>query len=61
MTTQYQSGQLVQTGDYYNYEVIEDKGTSVIVTPAYGHPTQWGESEGENYEYKKESLYPVIP
>ena len=63
MTTQiqYQSGQLVQTGDYFNYEVIKDKGNSVIVTPAYGSPVQWGEREGENYEYNKNSLYPVTP
>jgi len=55
----YQCGDQVQTGDYFQYEVITDKSETVEVTPAYGHNTQWGENEGETYEYKKEDLIPV--
>jgi len=56
----YKFGDQVQTGDFFQYEVIEDKGDTVVVTPAYGHNVQWGEKGGEKYEYKKEDLIPVI-
>jgi hypothetical protein len=55
----YHSGDLVHTGDRFVYEVVEDAGTDQIeVTPAYGHNTQCGEQQGENYIYLATSLYP---
>lgn len=54
----YKFGDQVHTGDYFVYEVVEDKGETVVVTPAYGYNTQWGEKGGEDYEYFKHNLYP---
>ena len=47
---------LVQTGDYFVYEVVEVKDTTAVVTPYKGE--QWGEHYGQNYEYRLDSLYP---
>ena len=54
----YAPGDVVHTGDYFTYEVIEDKGTSVVVQPAYGYSLQWGETQEGQYEYAKSSLHP---
>ena len=54
----YRPGDLVHTGDYFTYEVIEDKDTSVIVQPAYGYSLQWHETQEGQYEYAKTSLHP---
>lgn len=54
----YQSGDLVHTGDYFVYEIVQDNGDNVVVTPAYGYPTQWGDKEDEHYGYRKDLLYP---
>jgi hypothetical protein len=61
MSTQltFNQGQLVQTGDYFQYVVVQDKVDTVIVTPDQGHFTQWGEHQALEYEYSKDSLYPV--
>jgi hypothetical protein len=47
---------LVQTGDYFVYKVVQVKETTVVVTPYKGE--QWGEQWGEHYEYRLDSLYP---
>lgn len=47
---------LVQTGDYFVYEIVEVKNTTVIVTPYKGE--QWGEQWGQQYEYRLSDLYP---
>ena len=54
----YAPGDVVHTGDYFTYEVIEDKGTSVVVQPAYGYSLQWGETQEEQYFFAKSSLHP---
>ena len=55
----YQPGQLLQTGDYYMFVVVEDKGGDICVTPAWGYPLHYGDTQGELYWYRRDLLSPV--